>query len=70
MNNEDFERQQRLGERLQRALRLGPDSRPASIRVINEEWAEADRLGRLLLENFDEQDARKRNLNNDEGNNE
>lgn len=33
------------------------DSRPNSLHLPNAEWREADRLGRLLSEHVDEQDA-------------
>lgn len=68
-----YEDDQRKGERLQRALRLGPGAGPSTVRILNEEWQRADELGRLLLGHFAEQDKRKINidinLNNDEGDN-
>jgi hypothetical protein len=38
------------------------NSRPSSMHLPNAEWREADRLGRLLLDTFDAQDARRQEL--------
>ncbi len=39
------------------------DTCPPSLHLPNAEWREADRLGRILLDNFDAQLARRRELN-------
>ncbi len=60
------ETKERLGRRVMQGLGLGAGRGPAKVRLPNAEWEEADRLGRLLLENFDAQDARRRGTT-DEG---
>jgi len=45
------------GAKLAGLLGLGEGRGPAKLRIPNPEWQEADRLGRLLLDNFAAQDA-------------
>ena len=56
------EENERLAQLLAERLGLGPIQRPATMHLPNAEWQEADRLGRLLLENLDAQDARRSEL--------
>lgn len=62
------ETKDRLGRRVMQGLRLGAGRGPAKLNLVNPEWAEADRLGRLLLANFDAQDERRRGTTTDGGN--
>ena len=60
MNEAERLRAEASGLRLQARLHLGPAAGPSKVRVVNAEWAEADRLGRLLLDHFDAQDTARR----------
>jgi len=52
----------RLGRQIAEGLELGENFRSPTLHLPNAEWREADRLGRLLLDSFDAQDARRREL--------
>ena len=55
------------GRQLAERIGLGVNKRPSSLHLPNPEWLEADRLGRLLLEHFDAQDAARRGTTTDGG---